>query len=120
MFDFLKKKPRPLPEPISEKEERNLMLEFAEAIGDISEYKIEPELEDKLFEELANVDYLHEYLKATIARDMQRYFAATDEMQRNLIKGQIARVSTLRAKVVNRPENKVVESKMMGLRYNRR
>lgn len=116
MLNFWKKKtqiepPRPV-EP-----ERNFLLEFAEYIGDIHEYKTDPEEEDRMFKELGSIDFLQEYLRSSIARDMQRYFAATTEEQRLLIKGAIARTSYLRSRIASREDHKVIPTKMKGLRY---
>lgn len=125
MIQFFKKKQPEVIEKIVEKTvykdqpmtEQEHMLAFAEFIGDISETKIEPEYEDRMFKEMENVDYLRDYLKATIARDMQRYFAATNDEQRQLIKGAISRTAFLRARLADKKDHEVVQTKVKGLRY---
>ena len=100
-----------------EMSEEELMLKFAEHFGDIGEYQVDIEEERRMFEELQSVDYLQPYLRATIAKDMQLYFAATTDQQRDLIKGRIARSAYLRSKLVGKSDNQVVNTKMKGLRY---
>ena len=99
------------------KTEEEKMLAFAELVGEIDETRIDPDKEDALFKELANVDHLADYLRNAIARDMQRYFAATNDEQRQMIKGAIARTAYMRSKIMKREDHDVVESKMKGLRY---
>jgi len=124
MFSFFKEE-KPVEKVVEKtvykeqpKSEQEMMLAFAEFIGDINETKIEPEYESRLFTEMANVDYIQDYLRATIARDMQRYFAATNDEQRQLIKGAIARTAYLRSRLRDPEDNEVVQSKIKGLRYS--
>lgn len=125
MFNFFKKE-EPVVKVVEKtvykeepKDESEMMLMFAESLGDISETKMEPEYEEKLFAELQSVDYLRDYLRATIARDMQRYFAATNDEQRQLIKGAIARTAYLRSRLSENPDHEVVQTKVKGLRYGK-
>lgn len=96
--------------------EPELMKAFAESHGDIYDYQIDPKEEKRMFEELQTVDYLQTYLRALAAVDMQQYFAATTDQQRDIIRGRLARTATLRSKLSDKPDNKV-PSKMKGLRY---
>ena len=102
------------------KTESETLLEFAEFFGDISEYKMDKEIELEMFDKLKKVENFNEYLRSAIARDMQRYFAATDDVQRNLIKGTIARTSYLKGRMAAQNESKEVKSSMLGLQYNRK
>lgn len=96
--------------------EPELMKAFAESHGDIYDYQIDPKEEKRMFQELQAVDYFQTYLRELAAIDMQQYFAATTDQQRDIIRGRLARTATLRAKLGERPDNKV-KTKMKGLRY---
>jgi hypothetical protein len=122
MFNFLKPKveikyeTRTVEKDISESD---LMIRFAEHFGDIGDYQIDKEEEKRMFEELRSVDYLQPYLRAQIARDMQLYFAATTDLQRELIKGRIARTAFLRSRLAQETQPEEVTTKMKGLRYGK-
>ena len=107
-------------EPKVIRTEQDLMLEFAACFGDIGEYDTDSEEEQRMFEELKGVDYFQTYLRAQIAKDMQQYFAATTDQQRDLIKGRIARTSYLRSHLLDRKDQVVSTTKMKGLRYGAR
>lgn len=126
MFGFFQVKPRDIPESKTEViykdkelDDQELMLAFAEHFGDIGEYQVDSKEEARMFEELRSVDYLQTYLRAQIARDMQLYFAATTDQQRDLIKGRIARTAFFRSQLMDPSEKKTVKTKMKGLRYAR-
>lgn len=122
MFSFFKKEQPEVVERVVYKDapqtDEEKFLVFAEFIGDVNELKMDTKYEERLFKDLSNVDYLHDYLRDCIARDMQRYFAATNDEQRQLIKGAIARTSYLRSRIIKQPDNEVVQTKMKGLRYS--
>lgn len=105
------------PETVRAMTEPELMLAFAEHFGDIGEYEIDNKEEARMFEELRSVDYLQTYLRAQIARDMQLYFAATTDPQRELIKGRIARSAFFRSRLAEPEKATKVTSKIKGLRY---
>lgn len=119
MFNFFKEK-LPTKEIVYKDKkltEAELMLEFAEHFGDIGVYDIDPKEEKRMFEELLAIDYFQTYLRATIARDMQMYFAATTDQQRDIIKGRAARAASLRGKLTTQTDTEVKGTKMKGLRY---
>jgi hypothetical protein len=106
-FGYIKK------ENISEKE---IMLLFSEIIGDVNDYKIEKESETNLFEELSVVQDFKEYLQATSAKDIQRYFAAHgDTDTQNLIRGAMSRTSYFLAMLKKDKIKK--DTKLKNLRY---
>ena len=98
------------------RDEQDVLLEFAAMHGDIYDSEIDKKEEARMFQELQAVDYFQTYLRELSIQDMQQYFAATDDHQRDIIKGRMARTATLRAKLGDRKDNKVVP-KMKGLRY---
>lgn len=79
---------------------------YGKLIGDPTSYDISAKEEIHIFSDLAKVDGIREYLKATMAKDMQRYFAAPDQKSRDVIQGAFARTSYLRGKLkeVNKPK----------------
>lgn len=122
MFKFFQDKNRGIPKKeIVYKDrqysEQELMLQFAEHFGDIGDYEIDPKEEKRMYDELQSIDYLQPYLRGIIARDMQLYFSATTDQQRDIIKGRIARTASMRSKLVAQPDNQVTNTKMKGLRY---
>ena len=82
----------------SDMDENFFALELARSIGDPMEYTIEKDEEEEMFRDLAKIEHLPGYLTATLAKDMQRSFAAT-EVERAVIKGAFARTSYWRSKV---------------------
>lgn len=96
--------------------EGEVLLAFAEMHGDIYDYQIDPKEEKRMFQEMQSIDYLPDYLRTLSAIDMQQYFAATTDQQRDIIRGRMARVATLRVKLGERKDTKV-KTKLKGLRY---
>lgn len=96
--------------------EAEILVAFAEMHGDVYDAQVDEKEEKRMFQELQSVDYLPEYLRTISALDMQQYFAATTDQQRDIIRGRMARTATLRAKLGQRKDNKV-KTKMKGLRY---
>lgn len=76
-----------------------LCQELSKYIGDPTEFSIEPEQEKKLFQELSRIYGINEYLKATMAKDMQRDFGSPQD-QRQLIRGAFARTAYIKSKVL--------------------
>ncbi len=104
----------------SELTENFLCHEIAKIVGDPTEYSIDKGQEDKLFTSLSGVDGLAEYLKATMAKDIQRDFGSTQE-QRALIHGAFARTSYFMSRLVksNENSNRVVPRPKVKLGGNR-
>jgi hypothetical protein len=90
---------------------------YAESIGDISEYVIDKDQELLLFKDLATIDGLGSYLRATVAKDMQRYFAAEDDRQRNIIRGAMSRTMFFRSSLRSKSNDKT--TKVEGINYKR-
>lgn len=87
---------------------------LCEKIGDVFDYKLDPKVEKGIFADVSKVDFIMEYLRATMAKDIQRYFAAPDEKQRDIIRGAFARTVYLKSRISKRGE---VDTKIDGLRY---
>lgn len=101
----------------SELTEDFLCGEIARMVGDPTEYTLEKKQEDLFFKDLSRVEGVQEYLRATMARDMQRDFAATNE-QRPIIRGAFARTAYLRSRLSKSGKDaQEVETKLTGLRY---
>ena len=83
----------------SEVTEEFLGLKYGEIIGDTSDYGIETKEEKDFFIDFSRIESASEFLKATAAKDMQRYFAATDEKQRDMARGAFARTVYFRAQL---------------------
>jgi endonuclease I len=95
--------------------DKDIYTMFAEEIGDIRQYEINSKFEKVLFEQFATLDGATDYLKATIAADMQRYFSAPDERSRDIIRGGIARTSYF----LSLCKQKRGETKLENLRYGK-
>lgn len=98
--------------------EEEICSMFAETIGDVSEYVIKAKDEIVLFNKLSEIEGLNDWLRATAAKDIQRYFAAEDEMVRRVVKGAVARIAYIRSKLSRlRDKTEVPTTKVPGLRY---
>lgn len=71
---------------------------MAKLIGDPTEYTIEKKQEEAFFNDLSRVDGVREFLKATMAKDMQRDFGATPD-QRQIIRGAFARTAYIKSRL---------------------
>jgi hypothetical protein len=60
------------------------------------DFKFDKDGEDKLFDELKEVDGLHEYLSSILNQDISRHFAAQDKSQQDLIRGAFVRTLYLK------------------------
>jgi hypothetical protein len=116
MFDTLMKKLGYIKE--SSLTEEYLAGHFAREIGDPTDYEITRLDEKSFFEDLSKIDKARDFLKATMAKDMQRYFAAPDEKSRNVIQGAFARTVYLAGKLkeVQAP-NKITKVEKASNRY---
>lgn len=104
---------------IPELTEQELCYKLACKLGDITEYKIDPSEEAQIFKLLADVEGFGNYLRATLAKDLQRHFTASTEKQRDNIMGAVGRTVYLRSKLMQSKEEKPVDTALPNLRYNR-
>ena len=88
--------------------DEQLEIELISRFGDLPRTVIEQELEDKIFEELRNIDGLHLYLQAVMNKDIIRYFSAQDDNSRILTRGAFTRTLYLknRLKAKKKLDNK--------------
>lgn len=96
-----------------------LSMLLARYIGDPFEYTINKKEEEKMFNDLSGIDGFGDYLRATCAKDMQRYFGATDDVQRHMARGAFTRTIFLHKNIKSAPR-KIVEGekpKLNGSRY---
>jgi hypothetical protein len=95
--------------------EAELALAYAESLGDVTDYKLSQEDEQRMFEDLNSVDNFSDYLRATSAKDIQRYFAAETDKQRDIVRGAVSRTLYFRGMLGRRKE--IRDTKMKGNRY---
>lgn len=69
--------------------------ELIKRYGDILDYEISIEQEKAIFKEIKKIQGVADYLKATSAKDIVRYFNAVNDVQRNLIRGAYVRTMYL-------------------------
>lgn len=81
---------------------------YGKLVGDPTDSDITKADEDSFFKDLARVDKARDFFKATMARDMQRYFSAPDQKSRDVIQGAFARTVYFRGKLKEAQEpNKI-------------
>ena len=90
---------------------------YAKKLGDIGEYSIEPKQEKELFDKLKKVEGFADYLRATSAKDIQRYFMAIGDTHRSEVKGAFSRTLHLKNKLTGKEHTETV-TKLKGLRYS--
>jgi hypothetical protein len=90
---------------------------YAEKLGNVNEYTFPKKEEKKLFENLSAVDSFVDYLRATTAKDIQRYFAAEDDRQRDIIRGALSRTMFFHGMTKGRSSSK--ETKIKGVTYKK-
>ena len=77
--------------------ESELAFNLAEKLGDLTSVEITKEGIDQLYTELSGVDGLLDYLADTMRADINRYFSATTDKDRDIIRGAFSRTSYIRA-----------------------
>jgi hypothetical protein len=77
---------------------------LAAELGDTDSLTLTTGETEKIYAELANIDGLSELLRDTMIQDVRRYFGASDDNERNLIRGSFARTSYWRSKINNKRE----------------
>lgn len=87
-------------------------------IGNPTEYVISKDQDKEFFIALEKVDGVREYLKATAAKDMVRYFGAQDEKEQLAIRGGFARTVYLLSRLRNVKEVEP-QTKIKNLRYSK-
>lgn len=106
----------------SEITEDYLCYELAKYIGDPNEYTIDQKLEEEFFNGLARVNYVNEYFKSMMAKDMQRDFGSADD-SRQMIRGAYARTAYLKSRMrrmtEDKAELKIAESKIQKIRFDK-
>jgi hypothetical protein len=81
--------------------EIELATKLAEKLGDIDAIEITSEASVEIFRALGNVDGLLDYLRDTMCNDIKRYFAATNDKDRDIIRGGFSRTSYIRARILD-------------------
>lgn len=97
--------------------EEELCVLYATKLGDPSEHTFNATDNKRMFEDLSAVEGFTDYLRTTCAKDMQRYFGAEDDSQRNTIRGAFSRTMYERGMIAGRKESK--ETKLPGSRYDK-
>ena len=88
----------------SELTEEYLCLKLGKFVGDPTQESIDDIQEKNFFRDLARLDGTMQYLRSTMARDMQRDFGSTNE-QRQLIRGAFARTAYWKGKIIESNKN---------------
>jgi hypothetical protein len=88
IFDYLMKN------PLSEEQ---LLQLYAKTMKEIFGENIDKEHEENMFKQLSAVDGFSDFLRSTLTRDLQRYFAATTPLEQLQIKGAYSRTLYFRS-----------------------
>jgi hypothetical protein len=80
-------------------------MDEKEQLDYLMDNKIDEADEQELYDKLAKVDGIIEYLKKTMAKDIQRYFSYTPEQQ-PMIRGSYLRTEHFLRKIVEAKRNK--------------
>lgn len=81
---------------------------YIETVGNPLNIDVDKDSEIILFKELAKVDGLDEYLRATMGEDIKRAFQSQTDVERAIIKGGYARTMYIRAMLKKVRENKEI------------
>jgi len=79
--------------------------------GDILGTIIDKKLEDKIFQELKNIDGLPNYLQAMLNKDIIRYFSAQEDNSRDLIRGAFVRTLYLKKRIKSKDKLDKIDNK---------
>lgn len=84
---------------VAEKEltESELAAKMAALLGDVDSVEITEDGVAELFEQLARIDGLTDYLRDIMVKDINRYFAAQNDNERAIIRGGFSRVAYIRS-----------------------
>ena len=94
-----------------------LFGELAKMVGVID---LSKEEENNFFEQLSRVEDVRRFLQGTASKDVQRYFGATDDKQRDLVRGAFTRTVYMLSKLKASEDVKVEpRTKIKGLRYTK-
>lgn len=82
------------------------LIELSITIFSYGEDTPDKEMEAEMFEDLSGVENFMEYLRQTMFNDVNRYFSASSEANRNQVKGAYSRSMYLRSRVMKANEKK--------------
>lgn len=80
--------------------ENELAFALASKMGDLDDEEMTDKAVKLIFKDLAKVDGLPEYFRDTARKDVLRFFAATNDKERDVVKGAYARTAFLRSQVL--------------------
>lgn len=101
--------------PENEEEVLNLALD---SIGDFTDLKLDKKFEKEVFDNVAGIDGVKEYLRDTIAQDVKRYFKASTDSERDQVRGAYSRTLYLRSLIIDPAKiDKKGIAKLPGKRY---
>jgi len=92
---------------------------FAAQFGDVSDYVIDRKQQEELFQDLKEVEGFTDYLKATIAKDIQRHFSAGTEKEQDIIKGATSRTAFFLTNLTKPPVEPDTGSTLNNPRYGK-
>lgn len=85
-------------------------------LTEITDDEIDKKTEEEIFSSIKKIEGFTAYLKNATMKDVQRYFGATTEDERQLIRGSFARTNYIRGKIITvglKKEDKIIK----GMRY---
>jgi hypothetical protein len=82
--------------------ESELSFKLANKLGDLTAVEITTEGVDQLFTQLSGVDGLLDYLADTMRADINRYFSAVTDKDRDIIRGAFSRTAFIRAALLDK------------------
>ena len=100
----------------------DILLLYVEKQGDIFDNNFPKKDETQLFKELKEIKNLREYLRSTANKDIQRYFAAQNDKERDTVRGALSRIIYLQARLIKSDANKdevTGDTSIPGLRYKK-
>lgn len=82
-----------------------------------TDHFIDKKVEKELFEKLVEVEGFMEYLRATCEADIHRYFTATNEKERDMIRGAYSRALYFKSLLVNKADKETMKTKLKTKRH---
>lgn len=79
--------------------EEEIISYYCKLIGNPVEYSLSKEEDELFFKNLDMVDGAREYFKATMAKDVMRYFGAKGQTEQDTVRGGFARTAYFMSKL---------------------
>jgi len=96
--------------------EEELLIELSKRMYGTDTF-IDKKVEKEMFEKASGVDGLMDYLHTTLEADIHRYFSATTEKERDMIRGAYSRTAFFKSMLVNKADKKTMAKKLTSKRH---